>query len=488
MSDASAGWRASPAESTGLARYFQTLRAHAKFVAACVILALAAATAYLAVTDDVYEAHAQILVQPVPSDSTTQLGLGLLRETGDPARPLETLARIVTTQQLATEVIDELRLEDTPRELLLRVEATPVAQSNIVDVAARAPTPEEAQKIANAFAQGIVDDRTERLHQELDAVIPRLRAQLKTLSATALAQTGSPLQTLRELQTLRAGVDPTVRLETPAALPTSPVEPRPLLTIVAALLGGLVVGIGGAFLLQLMDPKLRRESQLRDAYRLPVVARVPNARRGPKGQRAGQFSRESFNVYRALRVALEERASADGARLVALTAPPHPSGTPSTAAGLAWSLARGGDRVLLVAADTTQKALADVFKVRAPRDGFAEVLAGAADLKDAVARVGDGDSSLLVMPAGDLQNVRDAAFGRAAAERFAQDVAGPFDWVVIDMPPLDRHPDLLSIAGRADDLLVVVRPGASRLRDVEALTDALEQHRVEPRGFVFAGG
>ena len=487
MSSPESPWRTQTPESTGLARYFQTIRAHIRFVAACVIISLAAATLYLARTDDVYEAHAQVLVQPVPSDATTQLGLGLLRETGDPTRPLETLARIVTTNALGERVIKELKLQDSPRDLLLRVQAAPVAQSNIVDIAARAPTPQEAQRIANAFGQGIVDDRTERLHQELDAVIPRVRAQVSSLSAAALAQPGSPLEQLRELQTLREGADPTVRLETPATLPTSPVEPRPLLTMIAALLGGLVVGIGGAFLLQLLDPRLRRESQLRDSYRLPIVARVPDPERGAKGQRSGEFSRESFNIYRPLRVALDDAEPGGGARMVLLTAPPHPSGTSSTAAGLAWSLARGGERVLLIAADTTQRPLADAFKVKEPRSGFAEVLAGTAELREAVVRVGEGDG-LLVMPAGDVRDVPDAAFGHAAAQRFAEDVGGPFDWVIVDAPPLDRVGDLLSVADRADDVLVVVRPGESRLRDIEALTEALEEHRIQPRGFIVAGG
>lgn len=486
MIEPTSGWRSQTGESAGLTRYFQTLRAHAKFVAASMILALGAATAYLATADNVYEAHAEMLVQPIPDDSTTQLGLGLLRQTGDPTRPLETLARIVTTQSLAQRVIKELNLNVDARTLLLRVQATPVAQSNIVDIAARASTPQEAQRIANGFGQGIVDDRTTRLHDELDLVIPRLKAQVNSLSAAALAQPSSPLQELRELQTLRDGVDPTVRLETPASLPTSPVEPRPLLTVIAAILGGLVVGIGGAFLLQLLDPKLRRESQLRSAYRLPVLARVAGAGRAAKGARSPEFTRDAFNVFRALRVALGEAQPGGDARLVVLTGPSHPSGTASTAAGLAWSLSRGGDRVLLVGADTTQPAPANVFRVREPREGFAEVLAGTCDLTDAVVRVGDADSGLLMMPAGDMVNVSDAAFGDSAVQRFAEDVAGPFDWVIIDAPPLDRLPDLLSVADRADDVVIVVRPGMSRLRDIETLSDALEQHRIEPRGFVIA--
>ena len=42
--------------------------------------------------------------------------------------------------------------------------------------------------------------------------------------------------------------------------------------------------------------------------------------------------------------------------------------------------------ITLIAADTTQRSLADAFKVKEPRSGFAEVLAGTAELREAVER------------------------------------------------------------------------------------------------------
>ena len=65
--------------------------------------------------------------------------------------------------------------------------------------------------------------------------------------------------------------------------PTSPVSPRPVPSILAGILAGLVLGIGAVFALRMIDPRLRREDQIRAQYRLPILARVPQerGRQGP---------------------------------------------------------------------------------------------------------------------------------------------------------------------------------------------------------------
>ena len=47
------------------------------------------------------------------------------------------------------------------------------------------------------------------------------------------------------------------------------------LSIAAGLLAGLVLGIVAAFALQILDPRVRREDQLRRLYNLPILARIP---------------------------------------------------------------------------------------------------------------------------------------------------------------------------------------------------------------------
>ena len=77
-----------------------------------------------------------------------------------------------------------------------------------------------------------------------------------------------------------------------------------------------MLGVGGAFAAQTLDPRLRREEQLRALYRLPVLARIPEESRG-RGREVvapHQLSPAGVEAFRTLRATLSaprcERAAA----------------------------------------------------------------------------------------------------------------------------------------------------------------------------------
>src|SRR5205807_789788 len=113
----------------------------------------------------------ELLVSPVPSGDTATVGLGLIRESPDPTRDVETAARVVTTPEVATRVRATLRSKRSFRSLLNHVSAEPVAQANIVAVIANESTPRSAQLLANAFAEAVVAERTARMHDQLRGLI-----------------------------------------------------------------------------------------------------------------------------------------------------------------------------------------------------------------------------------------------------------------------------------------------------------------------------
>src|SRR4029453_14342915 len=84
---------------------------------------------------------------------------------------------------------------------------------------------------------------------------------------------------LVQLQNLLETGDPTLRVATRADAPPGPFAPRPKLTIAAGVLAGLILGIGGAFAMNALDPRLRREEQLRELFSLPILAKVPKEKR-----------------------------------------------------------------------------------------------------------------------------------------------------------------------------------------------------------------
>src|SRR4029077_20671027 len=129
----------------------------------------------------------------------------------------------------------------------------------VVAVTASASTAARAQAIANAFAYATVQSRTQRLHRELDSIIPTLQAQVQALPPTQRTGLGSLGERLATAQALRAAPDPTVTVASLAQRPTGPSWPKKKLSIVAGVLVGLVIGLAAAFALEGLDPRVRRE-------------------------------------------------------------------------------------------------------------------------------------------------------------------------------------------------------------------------------------
>ena len=111
---------------------------------------------------------------------------------------------------------------------------------------------------------------------------------------------------LARLQALRSQPDPTLRIETTAAVPKTPSSPKKKLSLIAGVLAGLILGTGSAFALQVLDPRLRREEQLRGLYSLPILGRIPrDTRRGDDRALAPErLSPSTLEAYRTLRAIL----------------------------------------------------------------------------------------------------------------------------------------------------------------------------------------
>ena len=161
----------------------------------------------------------------------------------------------------------------SPEALLAAVTAEPVAQSNIVVVTAEAGTPQEAADLANSFAEQTIVEQTEELHDYIDPILPELEERLENSAPGVEAD--QLTATIAQLQSLQNQPDPTLSVLTEATPPSTPSSPRPVLSIAGGLFAGLVLGVAAAFALQVLDPRLRREEQLRRLYRLPILSRIP---------------------------------------------------------------------------------------------------------------------------------------------------------------------------------------------------------------------
>jgi capsular exopolysaccharide synthesis family protein len=264
--------------------------------------------------------------------------------------------------------------------------------------------------------------------------------------------------------------------------------------------------VGGAFALHTIDPRLRREEQLRELYRLPILARIPKETRAPTSTRGkrrfgigprrkrrralapGQLSPVTLEAYRSLRAMLGARTTVRGpkSRSILVTGPSPSEGKTTTAINLASSLALAGNRVILIEADFRRPTMGEAMGVR-PSVGIGKVLLGSATLDEALVSAkpfGDSLRLLLVERANDwLPEV----LSLPAAGALLEEAEALADYVVVDSPPLTEVIDALPIAQEVDDVVVVVRLGNSRLTQLERLADLLSQNGIRPAGFAVVG-
>jgi len=488
--DTSAQWLQPQVQQEGLHGYLVTLRERWRLILLALLVCVGAAFAYIETATKQYKATADVLVTPVSQSDQTTLGLGLISDSNDPTRDVSTAASLITTIPVAEHVRSRLHIAKSATRLLQDITAEPLAQSSIVSVTAQATSPAAAAGLANAFAQGAVDERTAQLRRQLATTIPQLQAQVKALPPAERLNGTSPLVArLAALQALSNVPDPTMRVVTQASPPDHPSSPRSKLAIAAAIFAGLILGLGGAFGLQALDPRIRREDQLRALFRLPILARIPREghTRGAGALAPGKLSAATSEAYRTLRTTLAaSRASEFRPQSVLVTGSSPSEGKSTTAINFAFSLVQAGHRVILIEADMRRPTIGAALGVR-PRYGIGNVLVGQAPLEEAlcVSREYGDDLQLLLVDRPEVGAVDRLSL--PTARQLIHDAEALADFVVIDSPPLTEISDALPIAQEVADILVVVRLGHSRIGKLQQLGEMLAQHDLQPTGIALVG-
>jgi capsular polysaccharide biosynthesis protein/cellulose biosynthesis protein BcsQ len=471
-----------------LERFVRTVRERWLILALAVVAAVNAAVLYVATVHPVYEAEADLLVAPVTDPSLD--GLSLIRSSSDPSRDVETAARLVSTIDVADRVRRRLGSPESSRRLLTQMRADPVAGSDIVAVTARGPTPQDAARLADAFAHAVVADRTARLHAQLAATIPRLQALIDSVPAASRSQTPESLGArIAALQSLQGGYDPTLQVQSSASEPTAPVSPRRLRGIAAGLIVGLMLGIGAAFAADALDPRLRRESQLEQLFDLPILTRVPWVRQRRRRVPLLPSHEHPYllSAYRLLDDALN--ALGDGnARSTVFTAASRGQGATTSALHYAWVLAAADERVMLVDGDVRRPAIGRVTRARSS-PYLTRALAGERPLSDALVSVELNGMVLEVLAPDDRSGEPppDERARLAFGKRLVTDVLNLGDRLVIDAPPLTEGPDALPLARAVNRVVLIARLGSTRLAALRDLRDTLLRHGVRPAGIIVVG-
>ena len=179
--------------------------------------------------------------------------------------------------------------------------------------------------------------------------------------------------------------------------------------------------------------------------------------------------------FRALRTSLISKYAGEGTKIVLVTSAQPLEGKTTTAANIAMALAYGGSRVLLVDADMRRPGLHRPLRLTNER-GLSQVLTGQARVRDVIQRT--VDPNLLAITAGKMPPNPSELLASERMKTLLTNLShGPFDWIIIDTPPVLAVTDAVILAPVVSGVTIVIGAEMTRRRLAERAIETIMQTR-----------
>ena len=428
------------------------LQRRAPLVVLCLLLTPAAAFGLSASQQKQYSSSASLLFRDPEFDQKV-LGSPALPPSTDPDREAATNVRLVSLDAVAGRTAARIG-GLSKQQVVAKLEVAAEGQSDVVSVTATDPKPEFAASLANSFAEEYIEFRRAADRSKIRDARSLIEEQLKGVPGGAQddATARELVQQLSVLGSLQTGNAEIVQRAEPSASPSSPKLTR---NVAMGLLLGGVLGVGLALLLERLDRSVRDPKELETVFDRPMLAAIPESRALAHERRAGgNLAGDEREPFRMLRANLRYFDVDRDVRSVLITSAAPGDGKTTVAWNLAAAAAEGA-RVLLVEADLRRPTLGEGLGLGgAP--GLSTVLAGRLALPEAVQTV----------------SVQEAIHDRPQRTLDVL-LAGPLPPNPSDLLESDRMRELLALAERAYDLVVVDTPPTSVVSDAVPLVRAV---------------
>jgi Mrp family chromosome partitioning ATPase/capsular polysaccharide biosynthesis protein len=462
------------ADQDGQGRLTGVARRHLKLICSLAALAMVIGAAGGLLLPASAKATATVLISPLDGNPYSTDGRG------DDLTNLQSEATLVRADAVQQVVRQKLRGADRAQ---VSVTVPPNTQVLLITYTASSATAarDGAQAFANGYltyrsqqAQGVLNDRANRLREQEKKVQQELTATTKRLS-TAPASDKSFLRQRITAYNNQIGVideqnnDIAATPVNPGSVITPAQPPSGSLTARAAMFGGagLAVGLFAGLLIALaLERSDRRLRDVRTVERLgvPVLSTVSPSGglvlvTAPKS-RAGE-------AYRRLRSAVVASVQERPVALLVTSATPDGSAT-LTSSNLAVALAHAGSATIMVDASVSETSPSALFGLGQSK-GLSDVLMRGTDPTQLLVHA---DSQLRLLPRGPGAGAAAERFSGPRMRETVRLLRDKADYILINAPSV-HDANAQALCTLADAVLIVVTLGQSTRADIEqAYTEA----------------
>lgn len=217
----------------------------------------------------------------------------------------------------------------------------------------------------------------------------------------------------------------------------------------------------------------------------------PGGKRKGRTARACEYltysGREAFKRLRTnVLIALGE--SEKKCRIIGVTSAQPSEGKSTVSVNLAYSLAELGESVLVIDGDMRRPAVHDIVGA-SQIPGVSDILTGKSGLNEAVVRYkSTADSTVFdLIPGGEIPDHPAELLNSSRFGKVLEVVSTVFDYVIVDLPPVNAVIDAVNVSKYVDGLVVVLREDHCPRYVLNECVEQLRYAKANILGFVMNG-
>ncbi len=265
----------------------------------------------------------------------------------------------------------------------------------------------------------------------------------------------------------------TARIIEAAAVPSAPIRPKRIQSVIFACLIGLFVGLCLALLQEFLDDRINSVADADRVLQLPSLGHVPalsaaDAHLLPQMKGLDPASES----YRVLRTNIHFATVDAPARTLLVTSSNPGEGKTTTAANLAFAMAMDGKKVILVDTDLRRPSLHKLLDIPA-LPGLTDVLLGHSPLAPQEIM-----SGLSVLTSGSTPPNPGELLNSRKFRNLVSELTERADVVIFDSPPVLVAADAAILASQMDGTIVVVETGVTKKANARRALQLLRQARA----------
>ncbi len=258
-----------------------------------------------------------------------------------------------------------------------------------------------------------------------------------------------------------------IRLIDAAMPPQTPIKPRKTFNMLLALIGGMVLGLFAAVLVEFIDQTVRTQEDVENKLGLPFLGIVPMTRQVKEQTSYNHLILQEHSLIsesiRNLRTMVDFAEVGSKSKSVIISSSVQGEGKSYVAGNLAVAIAQAGEKVLIVDGDLRRSNMHKVFRVSNAK-GLSDFLGGGRNTEDILPLIQPTEvKNLSILTCGPRPPNPAELLNTPRLSAFLTWAQANYDRVVVDCPPMFPISDALLWGKYINNCIFVAAFGKTRV-------------------------